>query len=111
MKVCPICQVEFSWHFCRHTTARAKDGVNRFTCEPRCVHIAGFAKNIGIVEDSLRSLWNARWMLEADRLFDEYTKHWTEDQRTAYRAKIFPAPKTLVDESYEASAPWRERRV
>lgn len=109
-KLCPICQEEFAWHFCRCTTYHAKDGVSRFNVEPRCRHTATWAKDIGIIEDSMRSLWNARWDIEAERLFEEYTKHWTPDQRAAYRAKVFPAPAhPIVEESYQSSAPWAER--
>lgn len=108
-KPCPYCQVEFVWHFARHTTYAAKDGVNRFTVEPRCRHIASFAQNVGVIEDSLRSLWNARWDQEAERLFEEYTRHWKEENRQAFRARIFPQVHPIVDESYASNAPWRER--
>ena len=105
-KICPICREEFSWHFCRSTTYTKNDGVNRFCVAPSCRHISSFAKDIGIIEDSIRSLWEARWDVEAERMFSEYTKRWTDTERTSFRAQIWP-PKPVREETYQDNVPWR----
>lgn len=105
MRCCPICREAPQWHYCRNVTWREKKE-NHFSLAPACQHQIRFCAGVGIVADSLRSLKEAQWDQEAEKQFAEYTSTWTDVQRTAFRAEIWP-PKPAREETYQDNVPWR----
>lgn len=87
---CPVCQDAPSWHFQCNTSWREKRDLFRFM--PACLHGEALAKEVGVVASADRAAVEARWDDFAAKLFDKYTERWTEPQRVAYRAKLYPPP-------------------
>lgn len=98
MNPCPYCSAPphlFDtpyWHYASNTS-RAKGSPHFFwVC---CTHAATVCARDVAIPAAERAAVEAAWAAESKALFDTYTQHWTEVQRTSYRARLHPKP---VDE-------------
>ena len=75
----PIVEAPY-WHFAKMASARLHASVYIWS---GCRHAAPFGGGAP-VEESLRSLVEAKWAVEAQRLFEEKTRTWTPEQRERF---------------------------
>lgn len=107
MKFCPHCHIEPSWHYASNTTARENRNepnrnhwVNWFIFAPGCAHAFHFGLKRNLVTRVIpcadQPAIEAEWDAHAEELFAAYTARWTNAERTAFRAKLWPAPLPVM---------------
>lgn len=93
---------EPGWHFARNTTWKINDKRNYFLAVG-CTHFESrmILSHAALSEDE-RPAFEAKWTEAAELLFIGHTASWTEAQRVAYRAKLWPAPPPVIpDELFD----------
>ena len=62
-----------------------------------CHHARAFAgRAVVFVPNAERGAFEAKWDAHAEALFAAYTARWTDAQRDAYRARLWPVPPPVV---------------
>lgn len=93
MKACPYCQEPPGWFYARNVSMTRRTP-HFVLCG--CPHAERFGsvdtKLKHFVADADRAAWEAKWDEHAEKLFAEYTARWTDEQRTSFRARIWPKP-------------------
>lgn len=104
MKCCPRCGTVPHYHYSSNVTARQNREVeNRnhwtryFMWSGNRPHADDFGKTLGVVPEGDQAAISDRWDAHAEQLFTAYTATWSEVQRTAFRARIWPKPPPPVE--------------
>lgn len=92
MKICPICLDAPAWHYCRNVSAREKEDKFIFAS---CRHGKAIGDRAAFVATAERAAVESEWDEVVVLLFDSYTQNWTEEERVAFRANIWPNPETI----------------
>lgn len=93
MKACPRCAQSPHWHYARNVSQTRK--VDHFSFAG-CLHAEAFAHTLGLVPAKERGAVEARWDAHAEAMFADYTARWSQPQRVAFRARLWPAPVPVV---------------
>lgn len=93
VKSCPICTQEPAWYYARNCT---------MTRKVRCFILCGcpHAEAFGSLSEKVKRIVTQPelaqvendWDAHAEKLFVGYTDRWTDPQRTAFRARLWPEP-------------------
>lgn len=89
MKKCPFCQHAPHWHFARNVSASRR--VRHFIFAACCERGELFPRNLAPVAIEECAKVETEWDSFCETLFAVYTSRWTEPQRIAYRARIWPS--------------------
>jgi hypothetical protein len=99
VRKCPYCQQSPQLRFASNTS-RTRNA-NHYIFAACCARGETFPRNLRIVPQEESHAVETAWDEFAETLFAEYSVRWTEPQRVAYRARIWPTI-TLPVAGYEA---------
>jgi hypothetical protein len=94
MKACPRCNHPPTWHFCSNVS-RARN-VICFTFVG-CSHAEDFRGAVFYVTpEKERGAFEEKWDAHAESMFTAYTARWSDAERTAFCARLWPAPVPVI---------------
>ena len=102
MKACPRCSEPPQWHFASNVSRARKVICFAFV---GCTHAADFRGSVFYVTpDKERGAFEEKWDAHAESMFAVYTARWTDEQRVAFRARLWPAPVPVIPAALFVSA-------